>query len=220
MPIASGTGLLQGIRIQAEDGAIGTVSCAMRGYDFKTYLICAAHVMASRIHQPSSNEDPIYLLDSTGRRQQQIATLNKWMPQVTFENQLVTMDAAIAVLAEGQHQVLQKINWSETIFQGDVTDGQRLRVATPRGLIPLQARSAPFSCDGTFHTGHASEFTVTLTDLIACDEVASSVIDGDSGGAVFDANGTVVGIVYGEAHGQVYLTRIDHIVQQFELWAR
>jgi hypothetical protein len=206
------------IQIQRDAAGIGTAGCILRGRsDGKLYLLSAAHVMAWNVDRPPSPQDPISIFDTDGNRRQ-IATLVDWAPRLD-EAEPHRMDAAIAILSDQSDPAIDLIGRPKK-KSSFFSPGDRVTMTGAHsGTTWSQISEDAVSLATTYHRGDQAEFSMTLMPLVKCNAAASAPFTrgGDSGAAVYNDRGALIGLVVGGDASYSLFCCIDYIFERFDL---
>jgi hypothetical protein len=204
-----------GLSVSHEQGPAGTLGCLLRrvGRPNEIYLLGNAHVLArsgfakpgDRILQPA--------IAFGGTDEDTIATLTDWTRFDTGPAAENRCDAAIALVAEGA--VSARIGdlgiptgMSTDLFEGDLvrlcgamSDQQTARV--------LDLHFAPTL---RYRRPNGVPFDLRFVDQVMCERYSQ---EGDSGAAILDNAGRLVGLHFAGSESRSFFSRIDHVLNNW-----
>lgn len=197
------------------DGRPGTAGCIVRRKsDNQLYLLSNAHVMAWS-GDPTQLGDPIFIQDGTNGSQRQIAVLEEWSPHENVQG-VQPFDAAIARLLNQNDHAIARIG-TPRVISSIVDKDMKVRMTGARSGGPIHSviDDATFDLELKLHRHDGLDVPFKFKPLFLCRPPFS--IPGDSGSAVYDANGALIGLINGGCPEGSVFCRADLIFERFGL---
>jgi hypothetical protein len=209
------------IMIQRPDGRPGTAGCVVRRVsDNQLYLLSNAHVMGWG-GNPVKDHGTVLITDGTNGAVRPIAVLGEddWSPHWPphqGESTTQRFDAAIAKLLNQDDPAIQRIGVPNTM-NTLIKEGMPVHMTGARSGGPIHSVliDATFDLELKLHLYNGKDIPYAFNPLFLCRKPFS--VPGDSGSAVYDANGALIGLILGScAEGSVFC-RADLIFERFGL---
>ena len=202
------------LKICRLDGRPGTAGCIVRRkLDNQLYLLSNAHVMGWT-GEPSSPGDPIFIQDDVTGGEREIARLEDWAPH---EDALGSQpfDAAIARLVNQNDPAIERIGVPKAC-NTLIDEGMKVHMTGARsGPGHSVIQDVTFELQVRLHRHDGMDVPFKFTSLILCHPTFSD--HGDSGSAVYDANGALIGLISGGCSEGSVFCRADLIFERFGL---
>ncbi len=182
---------------QRDPEKMGTVDCLMHtgsGTNRSYYLLTCAHVLAGR--SDTEKGDPIVWKDFEGE-DLVVGELRRWTTRNRNDNALLSADAALVeIKPELAKKILPKINLP-TQITGQISIGDKVSIhgGNSQKSYRLTIVDSDFAVPEGFRSGNLG-LKYRYFGTMLCAPTNGSPINGDSGSAVFDQQGRLVGVYF------------------------
>jgi len=207
------------IKILRQNGRAGTAGCVVRRVsDNQLYLLSNAHVMGWA-GNPAKDQGVVLIADGPNGAVRPIADLgeNDWSPRLGASG-TQRFDAAIAKLRDQNDPAIQRIG-KPKIMSTIIKEGMAVSMTGARSGGPIHSVliDATFDLELKLHRFDGKDIPYKFNPLFLCRKPFS--IPGDSGSAVYDANGALIGLSLGGSPAGSVFCSAELIFERFGLVA-
>jgi hypothetical protein len=204
--------LIPGYAVANPGNSFGTIGCVVKptGFAGPFYILSAAHVIAWNTygHEGLAVVQP----GVHGQPERTVASLKRWGAlHFSHTEYLNLFDAAIAEVTEEIRPEIPEIG-RPLGYSATITKGMRLRKCGATTALSAGAvREENYKCFFPYRTPSGGKVYAGFYNQILCEKISEP---GDSGAAVVNDAGRIVGLVVGTADGGTVVSRIVPILSR------